>query len=356
MGKTDIRGSQQIGGGNWSPTADSRLMAALATVMMVMVGFFTLGNLIGRSVELPESAEPPPAAVPDGSNPGEWDDAAQAAADGEAAADGPAAADAEPSAGERAADEPAAAGQAATDAERAGGAGPAPRAGLGESVIARPPLPPDLMGPYGSWRTINAGFVALTFDDGPDPRWTPQVLQLLRDHDAKATFCVVGHLAATYPALVREIAADGHTLCNHSWDHDFGLGSRPRAQISEDLERTNAAIRAAVPGAPISYYRQPGGEWTERVVAVAAELGMSSLHWQVDPQDWRQPAPDVIADLVADSETGAIVLLHDGGGERGATVQALRQVLPVLARRSALDSLPPAARPPVRADRQFVLE
>lgn len=205
------------------------------------------------------------------------------------------------------------------------------------------PLAVGGSGPFGTHRTTGSGYAALTFDDGPDPRWTPQVLELLRTHDVQATFCVVGSLAERHPGLVRDIAAAGHTLCNHTWDHDIGLGSRSREAIRADLRRTSDAIRTAAPEAPISYYRQPGGAWTARVVSVATELGMSSLHWDVDPADWREPGAGTIARTVRRSGENAIVLLHDGGGDRSDTVAALRRVLPALSRTLSLDALPPAA-------------
>lgn len=212
-----------------------------------------------------------------------------------------------------------------------------PATGLGQ-----PPLSMPGTGPHGTLRTTGDDWVALTFDDGPDPRWTPKVLNLLQKHGVRATFCLVGQLADAYPRLVADIAAAGHTLCNHSWSHDFGLGSRSRPEIRDDLRRTNRAIQAAAPGVPVSYYRQPGGAWTERVVEVAAELGMSSLHWEVDPQDWRRPGADAIAAYVRSATgAGAIVLLHDGGGDRHGTVVALRRLLPDLTDRWHLAALPP---------------
>jgi peptidoglycan-N-acetylglucosamine deacetylase len=213
----------------------------------------------------------------------------------------------------------------------------------------RPPLPAEASGPHGTRRTTGDEYVALTFDDGPDPRWTPEVLAQLREHQVKATFCVVGEMVEEFPELVRAIAADGHTLCNHTWNHDVDLGSRSRREIRKDLQRTNAAIQRAAPGTRISYYRQPGGAWTKSVVAVAAELGMSSLHWAVDPEDWSQPGAEHIADVVeSGTNAGAIVLLHDGGGERRGTVRALTKVLPELAARHSLNALPPGIDPPGR--------
>lgn len=212
-----------------------------------------------------------------------------------------------------------------------------------EAVLAdsRPRLALEKGGPYGSRRTSGSHDVALTFDDGPDPRYTPQVLEMLRRYQVKATFCMVGEQAAAHPDMVRAIAADGHTLCNHSWSHDMTLGSRPRATIRTDLARTNAAIRAAVPGARIVYFRQPGGAWTSNVVATAWELGMTSLHWTVDPQDWTRPGAGSIAStVVAGVRAGSIVLMHDAGGNRQQTVNALQTILPNLVRRFEVASLP----------------
>ncbi|WP_239090595.1 polysaccharide deacetylase family protein [Asanoa iriomotensis] len=189
--------------------------------------------------------------------------------------------------------------------------------------------------------------VALTFDDGPDPTFTPQVLALLRQYHVKATFCVVGELVALYPDLTRAIAADGHTLCNHTWSHDIGFASQPPATMRAELERTSAEIHNAAPGAKISYFRQPGGEWSAGVVAVAKDLGMSSLHWAVDPQDWTQPGAATITSRVeGETDRGSIVLLHDGGGDRAGTVEALKSILPDLTQRFTLVALPPGDDPP----------
>ncbi|WP_281895323.1 polysaccharide deacetylase family protein [Phytohabitans aurantiacus] len=213
----------------------------------------------------------------------------------------------------------------------------------------RPPLPAERGGPFGSRRTTGTSTVALTFDDGPDPKHTPQTLELLRRYRIKATFCLVGVNAKAFPRLVKAIVDDGHTLCNHSWDHDIQLGTKSRATIRANLIRANNAIRAAAPGSRISYYRQPGGAWTAGVVGVARELGMTSLHWTVDPQDWRKPSAGSIAGTVnAGTTRGAIVLLHDAGGDRRGTVTALRSILPNLSRRFQLGALPPGTDAPRR--------
>ncbi|WP_372444043.1 polysaccharide deacetylase family protein [Micromonospora antibiotica] len=197
-------------------------------------------------------------------------------------------------------------------------------------------------GPFGSHASTGTGEVALTFDDGPDPTYTPQVLDVLRAYGVKATFCVVGENAQDHPELLQAIVADGHTLCNHSWHHDVLLGKRSPALIRADLIRTNEAIHAAVPDARISYFRQPGGAWTYPVVSVAEGLGMTPLHWTVDPNDWQVPGAAKITTVVTrDTGPGAVVLMHDAGGDRQGTVDALRRILPDLLARFRLEALPP---------------
>ncbi|MET7945468.1 polysaccharide deacetylase family protein [Micromonospora sp. NPDC005324] len=194
---------------------------------------------------------------------------------------------------------------------------------------------------FGAHATTGTPRLALTFDDGPDPRYTPQVLALLREYDVRATFCVVGENAQNHPDLVQSIVDAGHTLCNHSWHHDVGLGARSADAIRSDLLRTNAAIRAAVPNAPIVWYRQPGGAWTYPVVSVAQQLGMTPLHWSVDPSDWEQPgATKITATVLSQAAPGSVVLLHDAGGDRQGTVEALRRILPDLTARFELEALP----------------
>lgn len=218
------------------------------------------------------------------------------------------------------------------------------------------PLAVDRSGPHGTRRTSGSAAVALTFDDGPHPVHTQQTLDVLRQYGVKATFCLVGRNAETYPELVAAIAADGHTLCNHSWSHDFDLGSLPLESIRADLTRTSAAIRAAAPGHPVSYFRQPGGFWTPAVVEVAQELGMTSVHWSIDPADYFQPgAGSITATVTAQAVPGSIVLLHDAGGNRTGTVLALRSILPNLRQRFLVDALPPMAESAEQRSRRLHL-
>jgi len=178
----------------------------------------------------------------------------------------------------------------------------------------------------------------LTFDDGP---WedTPGVLDLLAQYHVKATFCMIGRQVATHAALVRRIVAEGHTLCNHTWSHDEMLPNRRVDRIRVELQRTNDAIHAVVPGAVIGYFRAPGGNFSPQVVRIAASMGMTSIFWSVDPQDWRSPGVhSIITNVLTYTRPGSIVLLHDGAGPQ--TVVALRTILPDLVRRYTLIALP----------------
>ncbi|MEU8004529.1 polysaccharide deacetylase family protein [Catellatospora sp. NPDC049111] len=211
----------------------------------------------------------------------------------------------------------------------------------------RPPLPAEKGGPFGSRLTTGTPEIALTFDDGPDEVWTPQVLALLRDYGVRATFCMIGAKAAKHPQLVRDVVADGHTLCNHSWSHDVFLGLRDEQAVLADMRRANEALTSAAPSARVSYYRQPGGNWSPVVVAAARRLGMTALHWRVDPNDWQLgPSYRIAADVTEQAAPGAIVLLHDGGGDRARTLSALRTILANLITRFHLAPLPPGMEEP----------
>lgn len=183
-------------------------------------------------------------------------------------------------------------------------------------------------GPLGTRNRTGTDAVALTFDDGPSPQWTPTVLAMLRKQGVKATFCVIGAYAEAYPELVADIAREGHTLCNHSWFHEFDLGRRSDDEIRANLRRTNDAIAKAAPGATVKYFRHPGGQWTDRAIAAAAELGMESLHWAVDPSDWDKGKTEAqIRDQVINGTgPGSIVLLHDGASNQRDMCRALKSI------------------------------
>lgn len=169
--------------------------------------------------------------------------------------------------------------------------------------------------------------VAFTFDDGPDPGSTPHLLDVLGEHNVTAVFCLWGDHVRQHPEIVRRIAAEGHVLCNHSMRHD-DMGGWSAAQIRSDMQQTNALIRQAVPGASIPYFRAPYGSWGQ-TPGVAAQLGMQPLGWRMDIGDWQPPGTAELVRRLRDGITpGAVVLMHDGGGDRSQTVAAVDQVIP----------------------------
>jgi peptidoglycan/xylan/chitin deacetylase (PgdA/CDA1 family) len=207
------------------------------------------------------------------------------------------------------------------------------------------------VGPHGSQRTTGSAAVALTFDDGPDPVNTPLMLNVLRQCGVKATFCVVGYKVAMFPDVIRRIVAEGHTLCNHTWLHIMQLGTYGQARIRQDLQRTNDAIHAIVPDAPVAYFRAPGGFWTADYVSVARQLAMTSIDWDVDPWDWNFPkygygaamTAHVVSAIESHVRPGSIVLSHDN--LKPTTVAAYQILLPWLTARFTLIALPIAATP-----------
>jgi peptidoglycan-N-acetylglucosamine deacetylase len=203
----------------------------------------------------------------------------------------------------------------------------------GRKPAARPALPAR---PTAAARPARAagsgGVVYLTFDDGPTPAWTPRVLELLARHRARATFFVVGRNAATWPGLVRRAYAAGHGIGNHTWNHRRlpGLrGGRWRAEVGA----TGAAIRRAT-GARARCLRPPYGTLDAASAYRARAQGLRLVLWDVDSNDWRRPGAAAIAGRVLGRvRSGDVVLLHDGGGDRGQTVAALGQVLASLSGR-----------------------
>ncbi len=170
--------------------------------------------------------------------------------------------------------------------------------------------------------------VALTFDDGPHPKHTEQVLAVLRDKGVTATFCVVGSQASTYPGLVEAIAKDGHVLCNHTVSHDMSLRFKRDGVIAAELDDTQTAILRAAPDADIRFFRAPGGNFAENLNDAAVARGLTPLGWSVDTNDWRKPGAGAISDSVLSQvHPGAVVLLHDGGGDRSQTVAALPDII-----------------------------
>ena len=169
--------------------------------------------------------------------------------------------------------------------------------------------------------------VVLTFDDGPDPTWTPQVLDLLIAHGATGTFCMVGEQMAKHPDVVARVVNAGMGICAHSRTHDEQLAEKDPATIAAEV--TDVGNR--VPGTPVTTFRAPGGNWRPNLLDAGVSHGLQPLGWAVDPRDWKKPgAAQIVAAVQQQIHPGAVILLHDGGGTRAQTVEALRTLLPWL--------------------------
>ncbi|MEU5539823.1 polysaccharide deacetylase family protein [Streptomyces sp. NPDC020362] len=173
--------------------------------------------------------------------------------------------------------------------------------------------------------------VNITIDDGPDPTWTPQVLQVLRDNGVKATFCMVGTQAQAYPDMVKRVVAAGHRLCDHTVSHDTGMDHKSEAYQSQQILDAERQITKASGGVRPMYYRAPGGAFTPYSRKLAASHGMRPLGWNVDSKDFERPGTGaIVATVQRELHLGPTVLFHDAGGDRSQTVAALRTLLPWL--------------------------
>ncbi len=203
------------------------------------------------------------------------------------------------------------------------------------SVDVFPPALGERIGtrdPTGFWSSMHISppavpddgpVVYLTFDDGPHPTYTPQVLDVLARHDARATFFVVGSMAERRPLLIQRIAHEGHTLANHSWNHE-SLARVSRTAFDRSIGRTQDILGPlATPCLRPPYFAI--GRFTEEW---SNDLDLRLVGWTYSPRDWEQRPARAIADgIVARSFPGAIILLHDGGGPRSATVRGLDMAL-----------------------------
>ncbi|MFF5156259.1 polysaccharide deacetylase family protein [Streptomyces sp. NPDC000348] len=173
--------------------------------------------------------------------------------------------------------------------------------------------------------------VNVTIDDGPDPAWTPQVLDVLGEYGVKATFCITGTQAQAHPDLVKEVVAAGHRLCDHSVSHDTAMDKKSEAYQAKEILDAERMIIEASGGVRPMYYRAPGGAFTPYSRKLAASHGMRPLGWNVDTKDFERPGTDaIVATVERELPNGPTLLFHDAGGDRSQTVEALRRVLPSL--------------------------
>lgn len=181
--------------------------------------------------------------------------------------------------------------------------------------------------PTGPGTRPNA--VALTFDDGPWPNQTTQFLAVLKRMKVKATFFLVGYLAQRYPDLVRAEMRAGMGIGDHSWDHPTSppFGTLPPAKINDEIGRTRTVLAGY--GIHTLIFRPPGGSYSDAVIKSADGFGMRVVIWSIDPKDWKpgRTTAAIVRTVLRQVRPGSIILLHDGGGDRSATLAALPKII-----------------------------
>jgi peptidoglycan/xylan/chitin deacetylase (PgdA/CDA1 family) len=181
------------------------------------------------------------------------------------------------------------------------------------------------------------GEIALTFDDGPNPAWTPRLLDVLAEHGAQATFFLLGGFAQAEPELVRRIAAEGHLIGNHSWSHPR-LSQSTLTRIHDELAWTSTVLEQTT-GTAVKYFRPPFGARRPAVFRIARELGLEPVLWNAMTDDWSEPSAERIAARLGEKVNGLTrsgravnVVLHDGGHraqgtDRGPSVSAAQRLM-----------------------------
>ncbi|GAA2722455.1 bifunctional polysaccharide deacetylase/glycosyltransferase family 2 protein [Actinocorallia aurantiaca] len=224
-----------------------------------------------------------------------------------------------------------------------GAVGEVPRKPVDESGQAPPEVTqggPVVSAKDGELRSVRMPrkTVALTFDDGPDPRWTPQILDVLKKHDARGSFFMVGGNVAKHPELVQRVLAEGHEVGNHSYTH-ADLADAPDWRIRLELSLTQRALSGAA-GVKTRLMRLPysgsplgttGAQW--KAAQVVGEAGYLVVFTDGDTKDWQHPGVEAMVQSAVDSTKGgrgAIIMLHDAGGDRAEVVKAVDQIIATL--------------------------
>ncbi|MCG7382690.1 polysaccharide deacetylase family protein [Paenibacillus sp. ACRRY] len=174
--------------------------------------------------------------------------------------------------------------------------------------------------------------IALTFDDGPDPVQTSQILALLKQYQAKGTFFVLGKWAEKYPELVMQEQQEGHEVANHTYAHTYAVKSTAKDKFTQDMVAAEQSITAAGVPRPL-LFRPPGGFYNDMVIDVAKQKGYTIVlwSWHQDTRDWASPGVAAITNKVLkNARNGDIVLFHDKVEGRSQTVAALKVILPKL--------------------------
>ncbi len=185
---------------------------------------------------------------------------------------------------------------------------------------------------YGSKDQKN---IALTFDDGPHPKYTVEILDLLKEHDIKATFFVLGKLAEQYPDIIKRQVEEGHEVGNHTYSH-IDVHKATMDQFEEEFNKTQEVI-LSLTGIESKVFRPPYGNFNEKIVPVTSSKDSKIVFWsqKKENNDWSNPGIEKISNTVlSQAQNGDIVLLHDGiHHNESHTVEALKTILPELKKR-----------------------
>jgi peptidoglycan-N-acetylglucosamine deacetylase len=167
--------------------------------------------------------------------------------------------------------------------------------------------------------------IALTFDDGPYPQYTYEVLDILKKNNIKATFFLIGRNLAKHPEIAKRVAAEGHVIANHTWSHSYKNLSE---EVSAKEVNDTAALIEKVTGVKTTLFRPPGGILTNGPADYAKKKGYTIVMWSADSVDYSRPGLNkLINNIMSNSGPGGITLFHDGGGNRSQTVEALPKII-----------------------------
>jgi peptidoglycan/xylan/chitin deacetylase (PgdA/CDA1 family) len=167
-------------------------------------------------------------------------------------------------------------------------------------------------------------YIAMTFDDGPHPRNTPRLLDMLRQRNIKATFYVIGENVKRYPDITRRIVVEGHEIGNHTYTHG-NLTKMSDSGVRSEMSRTRSEIVNATGVQPRTMRPPYGALRTKQRVMIQKEYGYPTIMWSVDPRDWQRPGVSVVRDrILTNTKPGSIVLAHD---LHAPTVDAMPQTL-----------------------------
>lgn len=206
--------------------------------------------------------------------------------------------------------------------------------GITATVTTKEPI--DNIVQYYNVNSNGDKVIALTFDDGPWDKQTDEILDILEQNDAKATFFTVGQCISGHEKELQRAAGMGCEIGTHTWDHAEGSGEgvslikMSTDERKQEVQKGLEAIKNATGQEASTIFRCPGGNFDTSVATDLEGIVTAEIGWNVDTTDWKKPGADVIAQRIQSAGPGNIILMHDGGGDRSQTIEGLRQALPKL--------------------------